>query len=233
MPRDTFPIQNSILKRLPESDLRRLGQLERVNLALRQPLEAANAPNEYVYFIEDAVASVVWDSSNRNATEICLIGFKGMTGIGIVYGDTQTPFETFMQLEGAACRCETAKLAKLWQDSSVLRTAVALCEGILNPGQRDRCDQRPLQTNERLARWLLMISDRTGATFRITHEFISVMLAVTRPGVTLALQTLEGRRLIRASRGAIEIVDRTGVEALARGAYGLPERESRRLAGAP
>jgi hypothetical protein len=227
-----FPIQNSILRRLPESDLKCLGSLDRVNLALRQPLEVANAPNEFVYFIEDGVASVVWDSLNRGATEICLIGFEGMTGIGIVYGDTQTPFETFMQVEGAALRCETARLAEVWQSSPALRTAVArYARAFSIQASATSVVNARYTLNERLARWLLMISDRTGAAFRITHEFISVMLAVTRPGVTLALQALEGLHLIRASRGSIEIVDRAGLEALARGAYGLPERESERLSG--
>src|SRR3569833_224403 len=124
MSRDPLSIQNSILGRLSESDLSRLGPLERINLKLRQRLEVAYAPNEIVYCIEDGVASMVWDSSDRGATEICLIGAEGMTGIGILYGDSQTPFETFMQVEGAAHRCETSKLALLWPDSPVLRTAV-------------------------------------------------------------------------------------------------------------
>jgi CRP-like cAMP-binding protein len=227
------PIQNSILRRLPESDLKRLGPLERMNLALRQPLEVANAPNEYVYFIEDGVASMVWDSSERGATEICLIGLEGMTGIGILYEDTQTPFETFMQVEGAAQRCETRKLDELWRDSTALRTAVArYARAVSIQASATAVINARFNLNERLARWLLMISDRTGATFNITHEFIAVMLAVTRPGVTLALQALEGLHLIRASRGAIEIVDRAGLEKFTRGAYGLPEREQNRLLGA-
>jgi CRP-like cAMP-binding protein len=39
---------------------------------------------------------------------------------------------------------------------------------------------------QRLARWLLMCSDRlTSKSIPITHEFLSIMLGVQRPGVTI------------------------------------------------
>lgn len=190
-------------------------------------------PSEFTYFIEEGVASVVWENSTAGATEVGLIGAEGMCPIGILYGDTQSPFETFMQVEGIAMRCETRKLAELWKDSAALRTAVArYARAFSIQASATAVVNARYSLEERLARWLLMVSDRAGSTFRITHEFIAVMLAVTRPGVTLALQSLEGRHLIRASRGAVEILDRAGMVALTRGAYGLPEREYARLWGA-
>ena len=85
---------------------------------------------------------------------------------------------------------------------------------------------------ERLARWLLMVQDRIdGDEAALTHDFIAIMLGVRRPGVTDAIHALEGKGLVRATRGALRIVDREGLEALAGGAYGLPEKEYRRLFG--
>jgi hypothetical protein len=49
--------------------------------------------------------------------------------------------------------------------------------------------------------------------------------------VTLAMQLLEGKGLIRSTRGTVAIVDRSGLIAHADGAYGLPEREYERLLG--
>jgi CRP-like cAMP-binding protein len=85
--------------------------------------------------------------------------------------------------------------------------------------------------DERLCRWLLMVSDRVGPRFPITHEFIALMLAVRRSGVTLALQILEGEGLIRAGRGIITIIDRDGLIEGSNGAYGFAEREYERLMG--
>ena len=55
------------------------------------------------------------------------------------------------------------------------------------------------------------------------------MLGVRRPGATVAIQALEGRGLIKATRGHIQIVDRGGLEEGANGCYGAPEAEYRRL----
>jgi len=64
---------------------------------------------------------------------------------------------------------------------------------------------------ERLSRWPLMCDDRvSGGRLTITHEFLAEMLGVRRPGVTVALQLLEGRGLIRATRGEIAVRDRQG-----------------------
>jgi CRP-like cAMP-binding protein len=82
----------------------------------------------------------------------------------------------------------------------------------------------------RLARWLLMCHDRTdGDDLGLTHEFLSMMLGVRRPGVTTAIHVLEGNHLIRASRGLITVRNREGLETLADNAYGMPEAEYARL----
>jgi CRP-like cAMP-binding protein len=84
--------------------------------------------------------------------------------------------------------------------------------------------------NERLARWILMCHDRiSGDELSLTHEYISVMLAVRRPSVTTALHVLEGNGFIRSTRGIVTIRNRTALEEFARDAYGRPEEEYRRL----
>jgi CRP-like cAMP-binding protein len=73
---------------------------------------------------------------------------------------------------------------------------------------------------ERLARWLLMAQDRIdGDQLPLTHEFLSVMLGVRRPGVTIALQKLAGEGLIAHTRGIITILNRRGLEAHSNGIY--------------
>ncbi|WP_348629769.1 helix-turn-helix domain-containing protein [Mesorhizobium sp. M7A.F.Ca.US.011.01.1.1] len=57
------------------------------------------------------------------------------------------------------------------------------------------------------------------------------MLGTRRPGVTIALQTLEGKGLIRSTRGEVVIRDRAGLIKIAAGSYGKPEAEYARLIG--
>src|SRR3954451_2014775 len=78
----------------------------------------------------------------------------------------------------------------------------------------------------RLARWILMTDDRLeGDELPLTHDFLSMMLGVRRPGVTIAVQTLEGHKLIRAKRGGITVLDRVRLEEVADSAYGVSEAE--------
>lgn len=77
-----------------------------------------------------------------------------------------------------------------------------------------------------------MAHDRIGGdTLPLTHEFLSLMLAVRRAGVTDALNLLRKQEIISYQRGQITIHDRKGMERIAGEAYGIPEAEYRRLIG--
>jgi CRP-like cAMP-binding protein len=66
----------------------------------------------------------------------------------------------------------------------------------------------------RLARWLLMTSDRVRSEeFLLTQRFLANMLGVRRGSVNAAAGALQERKLIRYSRGTIRILDRKGLEA--------------------
>lgn len=86
--------------------------------------------------------------------------------------------------------------------------------------------------DERLARWLLMAHDRVdGESLGLTHEFMSIMLAVRRPSVTTALHVLEGNGFIRSERSCVIIRNRAALEEFAGDSYGVPEAEYERLIG--
>jgi CRP-like cAMP-binding protein len=232
LPQANGPIHNQLLRRLSPDDLALLEPREYVVLDLRAPLEIANQRIDFVYFIESGLASVVADLPGKGAIEVGVIGREGMSGLSVVQGDTQSPFETYMQCAGAAHRIDVATLIQAQAASPALHAiflrysrafSVQLANTAFANGRS--------KLEERLARWLLMVGDRMGSSFHITHEFLAMMLAVRRSGVTLALQMLEGNGLIRAGRGSITILDREGLIRSARGAYGLAEQEYARLLG--
>jgi CRP-like cAMP-binding protein len=75
-----------------------------------------------------------------------------------------------------------------------------------------------------------MAHDRIdGDVLPLTHEFLSIMLGVRRPGVTDALNILQKQALITCVRGGITVRDRKGMERYAGASYGVPEAEYRRL----
>jgi CRP-like cAMP-binding protein len=196
------------------------------------PLENRTKTIEHVYFIERGFASVVANGSGR-AIEVGLIGREGMTGLAVVMGTDRTPHDTYMQAAGNGQRISSAKLRSAMEQSPALHRFFLLYGHafVVQTAQTALVNGRS-KIEERLARWLLMAHDRLDDdTMPLTHEFLSVMLGVRRPGVTVALDTLEKGGLIRATRGAVTILNRTGLKKISNRAYGAAEAEFQRLFG--
>jgi CRP-like cAMP-binding protein len=219
---------NRILARLSAADYGLLRpHLEPMDLPLRRKLEVGNQPIEYSYFLESGVASVVANGTGEREIEVGLIGREGMTGLAIVMAGDRAPHETYMQLAGNAQRIAAPELRQAMAHSvSLHRAFLHYAHGFFVQTAQTAMANGRSKIEERLARWLLLAQDRVdGNELALTHEFLATMLGVRRPGVTVALNLLEGSGLIRANRGVITIVDREGLEVHSRGAYGAPEAE--------
>jgi CRP-like cAMP-binding protein len=225
---------NRLLASLATNDFDLLEpHLVSVTLGVRKSLERPNKRIDAVYFPESGFVSVVAIQSNGKQVEVGLIGREGMTGLPIVLGNHRSPHATYVQAAGNGKCISSTELRKATQSSQSLRdsllkyvqafgvqtTHTAICNA------QSRMDIR-------LARWLLMAHDRIGDdTLPLTHEFLSLMLGVRRPGVTDALNALRKLGLISYQRGEITIKDRKRMERIAAEAYGTPEAEYRRLIG--
>jgi CRP-like cAMP-binding protein len=225
---------NKLLRRMSAGDLALLEpHIERCPLELRQSLETSGSPVEAIYFFEEGIGSVVAKMPDGSDAEVGLIGLEGMTGSALVMGDDRTVHDCYVQLAGEAVRIDAEPFKSALTQSPTLRLFLLRYVQCLHAqtGYTALVNARS-KLEDRLARWLLMCDDRVdGGRLTITHEFLSIMLGVRRPGVTVALQLLEGRGLIRSRRGEIIIRDRDGLVALADGCYGLAEAEYIRLLG--
>jgi CRP-like cAMP-binding protein len=214
--------ENRILSLLCDEDKQLLASvLEPVDLPVRRVLESRNRRIEYVYFIDHGIASVVADGKNHSGIEIGIIGREGSTGLAVLMGADRAAHHAYMQVAGAGRRVKVASLLELLEQSkslhqALLRQAYAFT---LQTAQTAVANGRH-KLEERLARWLLMAHDRIdGDELPLTHEFLSVMLAVRRPGVTVAINSLQNDGLIKAQRGGVLVIDRAGLEERSNGAY--------------
>jgi CRP-like cAMP-binding protein len=67
------------------------------------------------------------------------------------------------------------------------------------------------QVPQRPARWLLMTHDRMHEhDFKLSHEFLAVMLGVQRPTASVVAATLQPAGLIRYGHGRVTVVNRKG-----------------------
>jgi CRP-like cAMP-binding protein len=226
--------RNNLLASFSRADFGLLEpHLEPVTLELRKHLERANKRIDAVYFPEHGFASVVAMQANGKEAEVGLIGREGMTGTPIVLGDHRSPHAVYIQAAGDGQCMPAAELRKAMRASPSLhdRLLKFVQTFVIQTAQTAICNARST-LDKRLARWILMAHDRLGVdTLPLTHDFLSLMLAVRRPGVTEALHALESRGLIRAARGNITVRDRKGLEKSAAESYGIPEAEYRRLLG--
>ena len=218
-------LKNKILAALSNADLALLQpHLEPVELEVRKVLEQPNKPIKHSYFIERGLASIVAGNSHKRL-EVGLIGSEGMTGLPIVLGNDRSPHENFIQVAGEGSRIPADKLRGAMRQSRSLEKAfLKFAHSFMNQTANTAFSNGTATLEERLARWLLMANDRLdGDEIPLTHEFLSLMLGVRRAGVTVALNYLEHRGVIRLSRGQIVITDRKGLKASANGTYHEPE----------
>jgi CRP-like cAMP-binding protein len=207
--------------------------LKTVTLGLRKSLEKPNKRIDTVYFPECGFASVVAVQSDGKQVEVGLIGREEMTGLPIVLGNHRSPHATYIQAGGSGKRIPSTDLRKATRTSQSLRDSLSKYVQVFGVQTTHTaiCNAQS-RIDRRLARWLLMAHDRIGDdTLSLTHEFLSVMLAVRRAGVTEALNALRKQGLISYQRGHIMMRNRKGLERMAGGTYGVPEAEYRRLIG--
>jgi len=207
--------------------------LKPVSLELRKNLERPNKRIDAVYFPEHGFASVVAMQPNGKEAEVGLIGREGVTGTPVVLGNHRSPHAVYIQAagEGQCMPADELRKAILASPSLHGRLLKFVQSFVIQTAQTAICNAQS-KLDQRLARWILMAHDRLGVdTLPLTHEFLSLMLAVRRPGVTEALHALKNRGLIGAARGNITVRDRKGLERTAAQSYGLPEAEYRRLLG--
>jgi hypothetical protein len=223
---------NRLVAGLPAIDRRRfIGDCEFVDLRFGQDLGRALSPMRHVYFPLTAIISQFSGTRPKAMLEVGLIGYEGMCGATAMLGPRLQPFGLLVQGEGSSLRMGTdGFLLKLLSMPALDRSLRRyLLSNVLQLGQATVCT-RYHAVEPRLARWLLMMSDRARApALRLTHKFLSDMLGVRREGVTEAAAALQERGLIHYSRGRIELLDRAGLERAACDCYAADIATYRRV----
>jgi CRP-like cAMP-binding protein len=226
--------RNRLLAALSPADLALLQpHLRPVPMAVFKDMERPNRRIETVFFMEAGIASVVAVQPDETQAEVGLIGREGMSGIAVVLGGDQSPHSTYIQVAGEGRGISASELRKAMDTSVTMRNLfLKFVQVFMVQTAHTAIANARARLDQRLARWILMAHDRTGTeTLPLTHEFLSLMLGVRRAGVTETLQSLKRRKLIDTGRNKIVLRDRKGIERMARGCYGVPEKEYRRLIG--
>jgi CRP-like cAMP-binding protein len=181
---------------------------------LRTSLYEPRDPPQFAHFLTSGIASIVTTMGDGSTSEVGTLGREGVPQALHLLGELRVPTKCFMQISGTGLRVEFGVLQRLFHaDEDLRRIFLAYTQyQSLMLGQIAGCN-RLHDVTGRLARWLLMIQDRTGNTLlKLTQEFLAEMIGSQRTTVSEVAGGFQDRGLIEYARGSIKILDRIGLE---------------------
>jgi CRP-like cAMP-binding protein len=223
---------NLLLARLPASERERLiNRMRPVTLEFKKVVYHNRASIEYVYFMSSGAASAMTVMENGSAIEVATIGYEGLVGHSILFSGSESTNEVIMQVPGEGLRMDADVLRQEATQDSPLRRLLHCYNAAYTVQLAQSVGCNGLHNiQQRCCRWLLITLDRMESNVvPLTHEFLSIMLGVRRASVTEVLRPLHEQGLVNNSRGAITILDRSGLEKLSCECYRKVKDEFERV----
>jgi len=189
--------------------------MEIVPLTLKEIIQKADDPVDYVYFPGGGFLSVVTVLEDGGMVEVTTVGREGAVGVSAALDGATADAATIVQGETDVCYRMTAKafrqeMARRGAFYQLLTRYTHAFVGVIM--QSTACNAVH-SIEQRLARWLLMARDRMGSDqFTLTQEFVAMMLGANRSTVTVVAGTLQKAGLITYRRGRVSVLDRDKLE---------------------
>lgn len=229
-----LPVTNRLLGSMPDAAQAYLRtRLAAVRFEHTAVLLRAEQRIGHVYFPDTGLVSLVAHLSNGRTAEVGVVGLDGMVGLPVLLGSQHTYVEWMVQVPGVLWRMEAQAFRSflgVFPDvrDALLKYALTFYDQVT---QTAACNVTHT-LDQRLARWLLMVQDRTGDEIAITQELLGMMLGVRRAGITIAAGLLQRAGVIRYAHGKLRITDRAGLESCACECYMAGRRRSREILSA-
>jgi CRP-like cAMP-binding protein len=216
--------QNRILSALPAEELRRLApHLTEKPLTFKQSLSKADQPITQVCFPDSGVCSVMSVMRGGAAAEVGTVGNEGVTGLALFYGDASEPSDSLIQVPGKGRLLPADVFQQELARHAIFHRLIAHYAHALTVQvmQSAACNAlHPVE--QRACKWMLMTHDRVFTNeFKLTHEFLGMMLGVSRPTVTVVARKLQQAGLIAYRHGKVTVLDRQKLEAGSCECYGI------------
>lgn len=228
------PGENRIISRL-DADERSWLQphLKHVTLPRGLVLHAPDVKISDVYFPLGGMVSLLAVMKTGEQIETGIIGREGVVGGSIGYDGWESIGQATVQIAGHAWRLPSSNFLELYKASETFRGLTNRYQTFLFVQAQQSAGCHALHSIEsRLCRWLLQSQDiMENDTIELTQEFLGHMMGVRRTSVTISARTLQSAGLIRYKRGAINILDRDGLQELACECYDVVRSHSDKACG--
>jgi CRP-like cAMP-binding protein len=214
----SIAVENNIIANLPANELAAfLERAEKISSPLRETLFELNEPFERVLFPLTGMGSLVTVLKDGTTLEAQTVGREGFMGLPLFHGIPVARCKGITQVAGDFYQLAPKDFISLLKIAPELRLMLHRYAQFSNEvvAQSAACNSMHL-IEQRCARWLLLTADAVGRKdFSLTQEFLSQMLAVRRPGVTVAIGALERQGLIEHRYGKVSISDAEGLKKVA------------------
>ena len=210
--------RNGLLAALPHEVLSSLRpHLKPVSLPRGRVLCESDEPLRRVYFVEAGFISLVTVFEDGTTAEMATVGREGMVGIGTLLGGERALGRYVVLVPGFALAIDGPRFQEVLRESPELRAA---CEAYAHAFVRHLFQKVACNAvhtvEQRYACWLLMCDDQAAHdTFELTQEHVAELLGVRRSTVTVVAGALQQPGVIHYRRGAIRVLDRPALEAVA------------------
>lgn len=209
---------NVILRFLPETVLEQITpQLRKISLLAGHELFSPGDRINALYFVRSGAVSLVSELSNGQMIETAMVGRDGVVGGGAMLDEGEAMYKAIVQVEGDGLLLDMDAARRLAREHDDFRIAVARHEQlVLAQAQQSAACNAAHNLHQRLARWLLRVSDATASdNFTLTQELMAEMLGVGRTSVSITANALQQSGLIRYRRGRIHVDNKDGLEKIA------------------
>jgi CRP-like cAMP-binding protein len=227
---------NHLLAKLSPPQLQALlPRLDMVELNRKDVIHKRGEPIGYVHFPCSAAISALMYLENGTAVEVSTVGNEGFSSVELLINASVAIETAICQIAGKSLRMKASDFKEHIQGDTPLRhLAECYFQGYLAQVSQSVACNRLHTIEERFARWLLITHDRVrDDDFYLTQEFLSDMLGVHRPSVSLIAGAFQSAGMIRYSRGHMKILNRAALEDTACECYGAVRAEFKRVLGIP
>jgi CRP-like cAMP-binding protein len=210
-------------------------RLELVELTKDAVLVEAGAALSHVYLPLSGVISMVVRLSEGQTVEVAMVGRDSLFGASAALDGGISLTDAVVVLPGTAAILNVTDFRAAAERSAALRALLARHEqALFAQAQQSAACNASHTVEARLSRCLLRVRDLCDSeTLPLTQEFLAQMIGVQRNAVSIVAHALQQARIIRYSRGHIEIKDVDGLRQTSCECYRVVKAQRDRLLKAP
>ena len=180
--------KNTLLSRLGSEVVARL-MLVPVAFELGHEIEFPGCPIDYLFFVEEGMASMTTTFADGAQVEVGMFGYESIIGVSALMGTKRSLNRVYTQVEGSGYRSPVDVARAEFRRGELFQTlALRYVQAqLVQTAQSAGCNARH-HMEQRLARWLLITSDRVHSlVFKMSQEFLADMVGTPAPAFRVPL----------------------------------------------